>query len=107
MTAVKRLSGQLALNEVVETVKRVIAEYERLCRKISIHLCHLDSGMKLKDIGKKIGVSDAALSVTSKSLFVQVIMDRKTREAREAAKQLLIVGTRPLAAFQSICHENS
>ena len=91
--AVKQLSGQLAVEEVVEAVKRVIGEEGGLWRKISIHLCHLYSGMKLKEIGEKFGVSDAAVSVTSKRLLAQATKDRNTKEAIEAAKKLLNVET--------------
>jgi len=42
--AVRQLSGQLAVEEVVEAVKRVVGEDGGLWRKISIHLCHLYRG---------------------------------------------------------------
>jgi len=49
--------------------------------------------MKLKEIGEKFGVSDAAVSVTSKRLLAQATKDIKTREALNAAKRMLIVET--------------
>jgi putative transposase len=91
--AVKQLSGQLTIEEIIETVKRGTGEEGGLWRKISIHLCHRYSGLKLKEIGEKFGVSDAAVSVTSKRLLAQATKDGKTRDALEAARQLLIVET--------------
>lgn len=91
--AVRQLSGQWAVEEVVDAVKRVIGEDGGLWRKISIHLCHLYSGLKLKEIGEKFGVSDAAVSVTSKRLLAQATKDIKSREALEAVKRVLIVET--------------
>jgi REP element-mobilizing transposase RayT len=91
--AVKQLSGQLTIEEIIETVKRGTGEEGGLWRKISIHLCHRYSGLKLKEIGEKFGVSDAAVSVTSKRLLAQATKDGRTRDALEAAKQLLIVET--------------
>ena len=91
--AVKQLSGQLTIEDMIEAVKRETGEDGGLWRKISIHLCHRYSGLKLKEVGEKFGVSDAAVSVTSKRLLAQATKDRKTRDALEAAKQLLIVET--------------
>jgi len=91
--AVKQLSGQMTVEAVIEAVKRETGEEGGLWRKISIHLCHRYSGMKLKEIGEKFGVSDATVSVTSKRLLAQATKDRKAKEALEAAKQLLNVET--------------
>jgi len=91
--AVKQLTGKLTVEEVVEAVQRATGGEGGLLRKLSIHLCHRYSGMKLKEIGEKFGVSDAAVSVTSKRLFAQASKDVKTRAALEAAKKLLNVET--------------
>jgi hypothetical protein len=87
--AVKQLSAQRTVEEVIEAVKRAVGEEGGLWRKISIHLCHRYSGMKLKDIGEKFGLSDAAVSVASKRLLELATKDRITREALVAAKKLL------------------
>lgn len=91
--AVKQLAGRLSIEKVVDAVKRAVGEEGVLWRKISIHLCHRYGGMKLKEIGEKFGVGDAAVSVTSKRLLLQAAKDEKTKEALEAAKKLLIVET--------------
>lgn len=91
--AVKQLSRQISVEEVVDIVKKTVGEEGGLWRKISIHLCHRYSGMRLKEIGEKFGVSDAAVSVTSERLLSQATRERKTKEALAAAKQLLIVET--------------
>lgn len=91
--AVKQLSGQLSVEKVVDAVKITVGEEGGLWRKISIHLCHRYSGMKLKEIGEKFGVGDAAVSVTSKRLLAQAEKDGKTKEALEAARKMLIVET--------------
>jgi hypothetical protein len=90
---VKQLSGKLTVEEVVEAVKRATGAEGGLLRKLSILLCRRYSGMKLKEFGEKFGVSDAAVSVTSKRLLAQASKDVETREAVEAAKKLLIVET--------------
>lgn len=64
-----------------------------LWRKISIHLCHRYGGKKLKEIGDRFGMGDAAVSMTSKRLLAQAAKDRKTKEALESARNLLIVET--------------
>ncbi len=91
--AVKQLSMQRTVEEVIEAVKRAVGEEGSLWRKISIHLCHRYSGMKLRDIGEKFGLSDAAVSVTSKRLLELATKDRTTREDLVAAKKLLNVET--------------
>jgi putative transposase len=91
--AVKQLAGQLSIEKVVDAVKRVVGEEGALWRKISIHLCHRYGGMKLKEIGEKFGVGDAAVSVTSKRLLLKAAKDGKTKEALDKAKKMLIVET--------------
>lgn len=89
--AVKQLSEQRTVEEVIEAVKSAVGEEWGLWRKISIHLCHRYNGMKLKDIGEKFGLSDAAVSVTSKRLLELVTKDRKARDALATAKKMLNV----------------
>lgn len=91
--AVKQLSAQRTVEEVIETVKSAVGEEGSLWRKISIHLCHRYSGIKLKEIGEKFGLSDAAVSVTSKRLLELATKDGTTREALMAVKKLLNVET--------------
>ncbi|MDD2337832.1 MAG: hypothetical protein PHD01_14820 [Geobacteraceae bacterium] len=91
--AVKQLAGQLSIEKVLDAVKRAVGEEGAPWRKISIHLCHRYGGMKLKEIGEKFGVGDAAVSVTSKRLLLQATKDGKTKEALDKAKKLLIVET--------------
>jgi REP-associated tyrosine transposase len=89
--AVKKLSSRPTAEKIMATVKDVLGGDSTLTKKISVYLCHRHGGMKLKEIGERFGIGDAAVSVASKRLLAQAEMDAKVREALERIRKLLIV----------------
>lgn len=91
--AVKKLSSRPTAEKIMATVKDVLGGDSTLTKKISVYFCHRHGGMKLKEIGEKFGIGDAAVSVASKRLLAQAEKDAKVREALERIRRLLIVET--------------
>jgi hypothetical protein len=87
--AVKELSGRLSLDEILETVNKTLIGQEKLAKKVSIYLCHKYSGAKLKEIGLKFGVGDAAISQASNRLRLQANKDQRVRQAIQQMDKLL------------------
>jgi len=51
-----------------------------ILRNISIYCCQKYSGAKLKEIGERFGISDAALSQTSRRLVLKAGKDRQLKQ---------------------------
>lgn len=66
MPAVRVLSRP-DMEEIVKEVKKVVAD-EALARKISLHFCHRHSGARLREIGERFGLSDAAVTQASRRI---------------------------------------
>lgn len=91
--SIKHLVQCPAVDEVLEAAKEVVGNENGLWRKVSIHLCHRHTGMKLKEIGERFGIGDAAVSVTSKRVHAQAENDPKIQEVLRAIRKLLKVET--------------
>lgn len=89
--AVKKLLSRPTAEKIMATVKDVLGGDTALMKKISVYFCHRHGGMKLKEIGEKFGIGDAAVSVASKRLLAQAERDAKVKETLERIRKLLIV----------------
>jgi putative transposase len=87
--AVKELSGQPSLDEIIKTVNDALVGQEKLAKKISIYFCHCYSGAKLKEIGEKFGIGDAAITQASKRLRQQAEKDLGVRQAIQQVGRVL------------------
>jgi len=86
--AVNKLMSRLSLDEIVAKLEADFGDEKRL-RAISIYCCQKYSGAKLKEIGERFGVSDAAVSQTSRRLVLKCEEDRQLRETLMRAGNLL------------------
>lgn len=91
LPAVKKLSSRPTAEKIMAAVNDVLGGDSALTKKISVYFCHRHGGMKLKEIGEKFGIGDAAVSVASKRLLAQAEKDATVREALERIRRLLIV----------------
>jgi REP element-mobilizing transposase RayT len=87
--AVKGIAGRWTIEQIVATTKAVIDEDENLGRKVCITLCHRFSGAKLKEIGARFGISDAAVAQTSCRLMKRAVDDEVVRKVLERVVNLL------------------
>jgi REP element-mobilizing transposase RayT len=67
LPAVRKLNRP-TLEEIIGTVETLINNDVTLSRKISIYFCQRYSGARLREIGERFGLSDAAVSQVSKRL---------------------------------------
>ena len=87
--AVKGIAGRWTIDQIVATTKAVVEEDWNLGRKVSITLCHRFSGAKLKEIGARFGISDAAVAQTSCRLMKSAVDDEVIRQMFERVVNLL------------------
>lgn len=87
--AVKELTGLPSLDEIIKKVNEALVGQEKLAKKISIYFCHCYSGAKLKEIGEKFGIGDAAITQASKRLMQQAEKDLRVRQAIQQVGKVL------------------
>lgn len=89
--AVRKLARP-TLDEIVTTVGKLIAEDKSLSRKVSIYFCHRFSGARLREVGERFNMSDAAITQASKRVRVAAERDGNVRKMLDQiAKKLGIV----------------
>lgn len=77
--AVKELALRPSMKEVMAKIKAEPGG-ERFLRNISIYCCQKYSGAKLKEIGEFFGISDAAVSQTSRRLVLKAEKDQQLKK---------------------------
>ena len=80
LPAAKELMPRPTLDEIIAKVE-VEAANEKLLRHISIYCCQKYSGAKLKEIGERFGISDAAVSQASRRLALRAGKDQQLKQA--------------------------
>ena len=89
--AVRKLTHP-TLEEIIITVEKLIADDNSLSRKVSIFFCHRYSGARLREVGERFGMSDAAITQASKRIRVAVEREGNLRaRLGRVAKELRIV----------------
>ena len=78
LPAVKELTQRPSLDEIITKVHAGPGD-EKLLRTISIYCCQKYSGAKLKEIGKRFGMSDAAVSQANRRLLLRAVKDRELK----------------------------
>lgn len=83
--AVRKLSRP-TLEEIIGTVEKEMGTAESLTRNVSILFCHRYSGARLREIGDRFGLSDAAVAQASRRLRVASEHDATVREMLDRVK---------------------
>ena len=73
--AVRKLTPGVSVDEIIDIVKNELGDNENLTRKVSIFFCRKHSGARLREIGERFGISEAAVSQASRRLELQVMQD--------------------------------
>jgi REP element-mobilizing transposase RayT len=81
--ALKQLTQRPSMNEIVAKVATVELRDEKLLRNLSIYCCRKYSGAKLKEIGERFGISDAAISQASRRLVMKAEKDHELKRLVE------------------------
>ena len=88
--AVKLLTPRLSIDDISDIVNKELTDQADLIRKVSIFFCRKYSGVKLKEIGERFGLSDAAVSQTSHRLILYAGKDQGFAELLNRLDQVII-----------------
>ena len=70
-------------------IKAELGDRAGLLSNVSIYGCQQYSGAKLKDIGERFGISDAAVSQASRRLALKAETDQQLKERLDRVGTLL------------------
>jgi hypothetical protein len=83
--AVRKLNRP-TLDVIIAAIEMEPGMKEGMSRNMSIYLCHRHSGARLREIGDRFGLSDAAVSQASRRLRVAYENDAEVRKQLEQIK---------------------
>ena len=78
--AVKELTSRPSMDVIVKIIKTELVESDEMIRNISIYFCRKYSGAKLKEVGERFGISDAAVSQASRRLVLKEGKDQQLKK---------------------------
>ena len=90
-----RVLNRPRIDEIIKAVESEVAE-KALAKKVCIYFCHRYSGARLREIGERFGMSDAALTQASRRMRVAYEKDvtlRKQLDVVEAKMKMSAVET--------------
>ena len=80
LPAVKALACRPSMDAIIMTIKAELGDRATWLRAVSLYGCQQYSGAKLKDIGARFGISDAAVSQASRRVAAQAKTDQQLRK---------------------------
>ena len=87
--ALKGLSVRPSIDDIIQKIKTVLGERDELTRSMSIYFCQKHSGAKLKEIGERFGISDAAVSQASRRLVLRAGEDQNLKKVIDSVEESL------------------
>jgi len=87
--AVKGLAVRPSIDEIISKVNTVLGEDSELTRSMSLYICQRHSGAKLKEIGERFGISDAAVSQANRRLVLRAGQDKELKKVVERVEEML------------------
>ncbi len=85
----QQLTVRPSLEELMNSVRRVFGDNEKLVRQASIHICHKYSGVRLREIAGMFGVGETAIIEASRRFSKKMDGDKKLREEVDKVKRVL------------------
>ena len=71
LPTLKALSERPEFNDIEKVVDSFFKSDEKLARQIKLYICHRFSGKKLRDIGKKFGISESGVTQASRRIKIK------------------------------------
>jgi putative transposase len=87
--AVKGLATRPSMDDIINKIKTVLDESDELTRNVSLYFCQKHSGAKLKEIGERFGISDAAVSQANRRLVLKTGKDQELKKVIGRVEDLL------------------
>ena len=89
LPAVKALALRPSMEAIIMTIKAELGDRATWLRAVSLYGCQQYSGAKLRDIGTRFGISDAAVSQASRRVTLQAKTDRQLKKLLDRIDRLL------------------
>ena len=77
------------MDAIIMKIKAELGDRAALWSNVSLYCCQKYSGAKLKDIGERFGISDAAVSQASRRLALKAETDQQLQEMLDRVETLL------------------
>jgi hypothetical protein len=87
--ALRRLRGQVLIEEIEKVAEGVFGKEEKTRKKVSLYLSHRLSGRKLKEIGEYFGLSESGVTQASGRLEKKIEEDKNLKRKVELTKSRL------------------
>lgn len=87
--AIRMLKKRFSLEEIIDNVKKEVGEVGDLSRRLSIFFCRKYSGARLREIGDRFGISDAAVSQASRRLELKAEEDKNIKKMMKKIEVVL------------------
>jgi len=89
LPALRELTRRPSLDEIVQAVRKVFPENDRLATKAGIFLCHRFSGVKLKEIGELFRLTESGVTRASKRFEQTSERDERLKESLKEIRERL------------------
>ena len=89
MPAVQALALWPSMDAIIRKIKAERGDRAELWRNVSLYYCQKYRGAKLKDIGERCGISDAAVSQASRRVALKAETDQQMKEMLDRVETLL------------------
>ena len=87
LPALRQIHGGIGIETILELVVEALKNVPTQSRNASIYLCRKHTGEKLRTIGKKFSISDAAVSQVCKRFDARIASDKSLRKAIAALEK--------------------
>ena len=89
MPAVGALALRPSMEEIIRKTETALGDRAEWLRNVSLYCCQKYSGAKLKDIGERFGISDAAVSQASRRVALKAETDQQLKKMLDRVATLL------------------
>ena len=91
LPAVGKLRKGPSIEEIVDTVNRVLKGEEKLARQVSLYFCHRRSGLKLKEIGAYFRIGESGVSEASQRIACRSVENKSLKQiVKNVEKELRV-----------------
>jgi chromosomal replication initiation ATPase DnaA len=87
--ALRQIISRPTLEAILKETQAEFSDDEKLARRVTMHLCHKYSGMRLRKIGECFNVRDTAISEASRRFSRELDADEKLKGRVEKIKDKL------------------
>jgi REP element-mobilizing transposase RayT len=87
----KALSKKADFNDIEKIVDSFFKSDEKLARQVKLHICHRFSGKKLRDIGKRFGISESGVTQASRRIKIKAEKEKSVKQKIKLIEKKLVL----------------